>query len=59
MDQRSFHFVLNFSDTTKTVKLPGEYQDLLTGKVFTDQVTVPRLDLCVLTQNPSKAPGPR
>jgi hypothetical protein len=29
---------------------------LLSGKVFADQVTVPRLDLWVLVENPSKAP---
>jgi beta-galactosidase GanA len=55
-DQRSFHFVLNFGESPKTVKLPGEYRELLSGKVFADQVTVPRLDLWVLVENPSKAP---
>jgi beta-galactosidase len=54
--QRSLRFLLNFSDSPKTVRLPGEYRDLLSGKVFADNVTVPRLDLYVLVQNQSKAP---
>jgi beta-galactosidase len=53
-NQRSFRFLLNFGECPKTVRLPGEYRDLLSGKVFTGQVTVPRLDLCVLVQNESK-----
>jgi beta-galactosidase GanA len=55
-NQRSFRFLLNFSDSAKTVRLPGEYRDLLSGELFADQVTVPRLDICVLVQNQSKAP---
>jgi beta-galactosidase GanA len=55
-NQRSFRFLLNFSDSPRTVRLPGEYRDLLSGKAFSGQVTVPRLDLCVLVQNQSNAP---
>jgi hypothetical protein len=32
------------------------YRDLLSCMLFADQVTVPRLDLCVPVQNPPKAP---
>ena len=53
-DGRSFHFLQNFTDSPKSLRLPGEYRDLLTGKVFTGQVTVPGLDLCVLVENGSK-----
>jgi beta-galactosidase len=51
--QHAFRFLLNFSDSPKSVTLPGEYRDLLSGKVFAGQVTVPRLDLRVLVEDAS------
>ena len=50
-DQRTFRFLLNYSDSTKTIKLAGQHRDLISTRSFTDQVTVPPLDLCVLVRN--------
>jgi beta-galactosidase len=57
-NQRAFRFLMNFGDSSKTVDLPGEHRDLLSGKSFKDQVTIPRLDLCVLVQNKTTVDGP-
>jgi beta-galactosidase GanA len=48
--QHAFSFVLNFSSSPKFVILPGKYRDLLSGKTFNGQVTVPSLDVCVLVE---------
>ena len=48
---REFLFVLNFSSEAGVVRIPGQTRDLLSGKNFADQVTVPPLDLCVLVRN--------
>jgi beta-galactosidase len=48
--EHTYTFVMNFTGGPKSVTLPGNYRDLLTGKTFTGQVTVPSRDLCVLVQ---------
>jgi beta-galactosidase GanA len=50
-DRGSFRFLLNFSDSPKTVKLSGEHRDLISAVTFRDQVTVPPLELRVLVPN--------
>ena len=47
---RSFRFLLNFAESSQSVRLRGEHRDLLSDKVFAGQVTVPGLDLCVLVE---------
>jgi beta-galactosidase len=46
--ERTFRFLLNFSETAKSVRLAEQRRDLISGKSFTDHVTVPPLELCVL-----------
>ena len=52
---RSFRFLLNFSDAPQTVSIAGKLHDLISGKDFTGQATVPPLELCVLVENASHA----
>jgi beta-galactosidase len=47
-DRGPFRFLLNFSNSAKTVALAGYHRDLISTATFTDQVTVPPLDLRVL-----------
>lgn len=48
--QHSFRFVLNFSESPKFVTLSGKYRDLLSGKTFDGQISVPSLELRVLVE---------
>jgi beta-galactosidase len=50
-DRGSYRFLLNFSDSVKTVKLSGQHRDLISAMTFTDQVSVPPLELRVLVPN--------
>ena len=47
---REFLFLLNFGSDAGEVRISGQTRDLLSGKTFTDQVTVQPLDLCVLVR---------
>ena len=55
--QHSFRFLLNFSEAPKSVVLPGKYRDILSGKTFSDQITVPSLDLGVLVEENTNPNG--
>jgi beta-galactosidase GanA len=52
-DKGSFRFLLNFSESPKIVKVAGQHRDLISAKLFQDEVTVPPLDLRVLVANRS------
>jgi beta-galactosidase len=54
--QHSFRFLLNFSESLKSVALPGKYRDILSGKTFNGQITVPSLDLVVLVEEKTHPP---
>lgn len=48
--QRQFTFVMNFSETTKTITLASEQLDLLTGKMVPTQLELQPYQVCVFQE---------
>ncbi len=50
-DDRTYHFYLNHEETEKKVKLPdGKYEDILTGVIHHDALSMTRYGVSILTK---------
>jgi beta-galactosidase len=54
-DGTPLRFLLNFNSSVRTIAFPGTFQDILSGKVFNKQITMPALDPVILAPREASA----